>query len=410
MSDQNVFQNPFSRRDFIKTLSVAGATATFISAIPAVALGKTLAKSSADMPLDAHAGDILASAGKDLLLRTYTRMNRSRKFETTVKDFRLTAKKDPMYGNWYPYIGQEAVSAGLICALKDDDYITVTHRAMGGAIAKGADLQKIADEIFFRTTGTNHGYGGTMHVTQLDVGLLSANGIVGGNWYTTAGSAFASLVDKSGRVSVAFAGDGATNSAYYFSAVRNAALYKLPAIFVIENNLYQSGAMYLDVSPVKKDLADYTKGIGVPSIVVDGNDVAAVYAVAKAAVARARAGKGPTVIEAKTYRWYDHSGFAGVKAGVDGAFGLPYRSDDEVRQWMAKDPIKRFRAYLIKRKFATDAELKKIEETEQAKVNEALERAQKAPHPAPEMGLENIYSGVSLPRTQFFNGKGLATT
>jgi len=409
MSDQNVFQKPFSRRDFIKTLSVAGATATFTSAIPAIALGKTLTKPQTDMPLDAHAGDILASAGKDLLLRTYTRMNRSRMFETTVKDFRLTAKKDPMYGNWYAYVGQEAVSGGVICALKDDDYITVTHRSMGGAIAKGADLQKITDEIFFRTTGTNHGYGGTMHVTQLDVGMLSANGIVGGGWYTAAGAAFGSLVDKSGRIAVAFAGDGATNSAYYFSAVRNAALYKVPAIFVIENNLYQSGAMYLDVSPVKKDLADYTKGIGVPSLVVDGNDVAAVYAVAKEAVARARAGKGPTVIEAKTYRWYDHSGFAGVKANVDGAFGLPYRSDAEVKQWMAKDPIKRFRAYLIKRKFATDAELIKIEQSEQAKVNEAIERAQKAPRPTPEMGLQNVYTGVSLPITQFFNGKGLAT-
>ncbi len=410
MSDQGVLNKPVSRRDFLKVLSAAGATATFAAAIPPVALGKTAATSEAAPPLAANAGDVLAAAGKDLLLRTYTRMNRSRMFETTIKDFRLTAPKDPMYGNWYPYIGQEAVAGGVICALKDDDYITVTHRAMGGAIAKGADLQKITDEIFFRTTGTNHGYGGTMHVTQLDVGLLSANGIVGGNWYTTAGAAYGSLVDKSGRVAVAFAGDGATNSAYYFSAVRNAALYKLPALFVIENNLYQSGAMYLDVSPVKKDLADYTKGIGVPSLVVDGNDVAAVYAVAKAAVARARAGKGPTVIEAKTYRWYDHSGFAGVKAGVDGAFGLPYRSDAEVKQWMAKDPIKRFRAYLIKRKFATDAELKKIEENEQAKVNEAIERAQKAPRPAPEMGLKNIYSGVSLPITQFFNGNGLATT
>jgi TPP-dependent pyruvate/acetoin dehydrogenase alpha subunit len=168
--------------------------------------------------------------------------------------------------------------------------------------------------------------------------------------------------------------------------------------------------MYLDVSPVKKDLADYTKGIGVPSLVVDGNDVAAVYAVAKEAVARARAGKGPTVIEAKTYRWYDHSGFAGAKAGVEGAFGLPYRSDAEVKQWMAKDPIKRFRAYLIQRKFATDGDLKKIEESEQAKINEAIARAQKAPLPAPEMGLKNIYTGVSLPSTQFFNGKGLATT
>lgn len=409
MSDQNVLQKPFSRRDFLKTMSIAGATATFTSAIPSLALGKTLTK-QADLSLDAQAGDILAKAGKDLLLRTYTRMSRSRIFETSIKDFRLLAQKDPMYGNWYPYIGQEAVAGGVICALKDDDFITVTHRSMGGAIAKGADLQKITDEIFFRTTGTNQGYGGTLHVTQKDVGMLGANGIVGGNWYTSAGAAFASLVDKSGRVSVAFAGDGATNSQYYFSAVRNSALYKLPAIFVIENNLYQSGAMYLDVSPVKKDLTDYTKGIGVPSIVVDGNDVAAVYAVTKAAVERARAGKGPTVIEAKTYRWYDHSGFAGAKAKVDGAFGLPYRSDAEVKQWMAKDPNKRFRAYLIKRKFATDAELKKIEENELAAVNEAIERAQKAPSPKPEMGLKYVYTGVSLPITQFYNGKGLATT
>jgi pyruvate dehydrogenase E1 component alpha subunit len=141
---------------------------------------------------------------------------------------------------------------------------------------------------------------------------------------------------------------------------------------------------------------------------VDGNDVAAVFAVAKEAVERARSGKGPTVIEGKTYRWYDHRNFAGAKVGVDGAFGLPYRSDDEVRAWIAKDPIKRLEKFLIDKNFATQADIDKLNKDEQASIDTIIANAQKAPKQKPENGLQNLWTGYTLPATQFFNGKGLA--
>jgi pyruvate dehydrogenase E1 component alpha subunit len=209
------------------------------------------------------------------------------------------------------------------------------------------------------------------------------------------------------RIAVAFAGDGATNSSYFFNAVRNAVMFKVPAMFVIENNLYQSGAYYRDVSPVD-NLNDLVSSIGVQNFSVDGNDIASVYAAAKAGVDRARAGNGPTVIETKTYRWYDHSGFAGAKAGVDGAWGMNYRSDAELRAWMLRDPIKRYRAFLIDLKVATEDELAKIEADEKTLVATVIANAQKAPVPTGETGLLNVYNEGPVPATQFYNRKGLA--
>ncbi|WP_455388173.1 thiamine pyrophosphate-dependent enzyme [Petrachloros mirabilis] len=408
MSEQNVLHKPLSRRDFLKTLGAAGVATAFTSAIPAVALGATLPKSSsAALPLAVDAVDQLLAVPKDRQLLIYSRMFRSRTYETAVKDYRLAAQKDPMVGNLYSYVGEEASMGGVVMALNDDDLIGVTHRSQGGAVIKGSNLQKCCDEIMFRTTGACGGYGGTMHIVDREAGMLAANGIVGGGWYTAFGAAYAGLVDGSMRIAVSFAGDGATNSSYFFNAVRNAVMYKVPAMFVIENNLYQSGAYYRDVSPVD-NLSDLVKGLGVQAFSVDGNDIAAVYAAAKAGVDKARAGDGPTVIETKTYRWYDHSGFAGAKAGVDGAWGLNYRSDDELRAWMLRDPIKRYRAFLLDLKVATEDELAKIEADEKASVASVIENAKNAPVPTGEMGLLNVYKEGPIPATQFYNGKGLA--
>lgn len=406
MSDQTVLKRPLSRRDFLRTLGVAGTSAAFMSAIPAVALGQTFSNPQAAIPLAADAGDVFASAGKELVLRTYTRMVRSRRWETSLKDMRMSAQKDPMYGSWYPYVGEEAVANGVCANLKDTDWICISHRSQGSVVAKGVELQKDADEIFFRSTGTNQGYGGTMHVADRSHGVL-ASGIVGGAYFEATGIAYASLVNKTDTVAVGFGGDGSTSSGYFFNAVRNATQYKIPVVFVIENNVYQGSNHYRAISPVD-NLADYVKGLPVPAVVVDGNDVAAVYSAAKDAVERARAGKGPTVIEAKTYRWYDHRNFAGAKVGVDGAFGLPYRSDDEVRAWIAKDPIKRLEKFLIEKNFATQADIDKINKDEQASIDSVIANAQKAPKPKPEMGLQNLWTEYTLPATQFFNGKGLA--
>ncbi len=407
MSEKNPLNIPLSRRDFLKTIGAAGATAAFMSAIPAVAMADSVRKPPATIPFKQDAVQELLKVPKDRQLLIYRRMFRSRTYETAVKDYRLAAQKDPMVGNLYSYVGEEASMGGVVMALNDDDMIAVTHRSQGGAVIKGSDLQKCCDEIMFRTTGACGGFGGTMHIVDAKAGMLAANGIVGGGWYTAFGAGFAGLVDKSMRIAVSFAGDGATNSSYFFNAVRNAFMFKTPSIFVIENNLYQSGAYYRDVSPVD-NLSDLVKGMGVPAVTVDGNDVASVYAAAKAAVDRARAGGGPTVIETKTYRWYDHSGFAGAKAGVDGAWGLNYRSDDELRAWMARDPLKRFRQYLLDLKVAAEADIAKIESEEKTFVATVIENAKKAPVPTGEMGLLNVYKEGPIPATQFYNGKGLA--
>jgi pyruvate dehydrogenase E1 component alpha subunit len=264
-------------------------------------------------------------------------------------------------------------------------------------------------EIFFKATGYNKAYGGSMHITDVSKGILGMNGIVGASWFIGAGAASSAQVRKTKQVAVSFAGEGATNSVYFFSAIRNAAMYKLPYIQVIENNQYNISQRYRNNTPLEH-VSDNTKGLGIPVTVVDGNDVAAVYAAAKAAADRARAGEGPSVIEALTYRWYDHSGVAGAKVGVDGAFGLPYRPDAELREWMAKDPIVRFKTFLLNRQIATESELAKLDADIQKAVDDSVEFARNSADPDPKSGLANVYATGEVAATQFFNGSQLAET
>jgi pyruvate dehydrogenase E1 component alpha subunit len=178
-------------------------------------------------------------------------------------------------------------------------------------------------------------------------------------------------------------------------------------IFVNENNFTYMGIPMATVVPTKY-VSEYTRGLGIPHHVVDGNNVAAVYAATKEAVDWARAGKGPSMIEGITYRWYDHAGFAGAKPGVDAAWGLPYRSDEEVRQWMSRDPIVRYRAWLVAKGIASDGELKKIETDAQAAVDTAVAFARKSDHPDPTAGVLNTYAEGRVMAAQFFNRQGLS--
>jgi acetoin:2,6-dichlorophenolindophenol oxidoreductase subunit alpha len=435
MSEQEMLKGKVDRRTFLKILGSAGASAAFVTVGAPQALGlmqppnappanplyqqQCLALATtgpggnpAYEPLDdlkflppekipaGAAADAFAALDKAKLMTAYQRMVISRKWETKIKDLTLDGK-DGIYGSFHMYIGEEAVANGVMTALNADDYIVSTHRGHGHLVAKGGDLNKMSAEIFFKTTGYDKGYGGSMHMTDLSKSILGMNGIVGASWYIAAGAAFGALVRKSKQVAVAFGGDGACNSAYYFSAVRNAQNMKLPVIFVIENNFQQQGIAMATVTPTKT-LADYTKGLNVPSYTIDGNDITSVYATTKEAVDRARAGTGPTVIEALTYRWYDHAGTAGAKIGVDGAFGLSYRADEAVRAWMGRDPIVRYKAFLIDKKLATDAELTQIETDAQKAVDASIEFARSSPDPKPSDGLLNVYAKGSVPATQFF--------
>jgi TPP-dependent pyruvate/acetoin dehydrogenase alpha subunit len=433
-------QQKIDRRSLLKLMGSAGATATVVSAcrspfgdaVSAEGLTggkfeKSVALATAGpggnknwqpgdaakflppeaIPTRGAAADAVASLPKEKLLRMYELMQASRKWETTMKDLFLGVK-DGLYGAFHTYVGEEAVAVGAMGALNDDDYIASTHRGHGHLIAKGGDLNRMSAEIFFKETGYNKGYGGSMHITDMSKGIMGMNGIVGASYYMAAGAALRAMVRGTKQVSVAFFGDGAAASPYYFSAVRSAANHKIPCIFVNENNFQYMG-MPMALTVPTKYIAEYTKGLDIPHHLVDGNDLTAMYAATKAAVDHARAGNGPSMIEAITYRWYDHSGFAGGKVGQDAAMGLPYRTDEEVRQWMSRDPLVRYKTWLLAKGLVTEAELTGIETATQKAVDASIEFARSGSEPAPEAGVLNTYASGPVERTQFYNRTGIAT-
>jgi pyruvate dehydrogenase E1 component alpha subunit len=225
----------------------------------------------------------------------------------------------------------------------------------------------------------------------MSLGILGMNGIVGAAHLFAAGAAYGIKVKGTDQVAVSFGGDGSLQNHFFTSAANSAAAWKLPWIAVIENNGYQIWVRAADVCGIT-DLARRAEGFGIGSCVVDGNDVLAVYATAKQAVDKARAGGGPTVIECKTYRWYDHYGAGGAKVGADGAFGLGYRSDREVREWMAKDPIPRFRQFLVAEGVLTASRADELVEEVRQAVEDAVEFAAAQPPPKPEDGLLNVFA------------------
>jgi pyruvate dehydrogenase E1 component alpha subunit len=353
------------------------------------------------IPLSGKAASALAALPKEKLLWIYDRMNSSRKWETAMKDL-FVSGKDGLYGAFHTYVGEEAMACGVMAALNSDDYIASTHRGHGHLIAKGGDLNKMTAEIFFKETGYNKGYGGSMHITDMSKGIMGMNGIVGASYYLAAGAAIRAQVRGTKQVAVAFFGDGAANSPYYFSAIRSCTNYKIPVIFVNENNFQYMGIPMAAVVPTKY-ISEYTKGLDIPHHLVDGNDVSAVYAATREAVEWARAGKGPSMIEGITYRWYDHSGFAGARLGTDGALGLPYRSDEEVRQWMSRDPIQRYKSWLLEKRLATEAELSKIEADARSAVEAAITFARQSKDPEPSAGVHNTHASGPVAATQFYN-------
>lgn len=431
---------PIDRRTLLKLIGSAGATATVVSSCGTPLDGSLSAQSLTggkfdksiplatagpggnknwqpgdaakflppqEIPTRGAAADALAALPKERLLLFYRRMQASRKWETAMKDLFLGVQ-DGLYGAFHTYVGEEAVAMGVIGALNDDDYIASTHRGHGHLIAKGGDLNRMSAEIFFKQSGYNQGYGGSMHITDMSKGIMGMNGIVGASYYMAAGAALRAKVRGTNQVSVAFFGDGAAASPYYFSAVRSCANHKVPVIFVNENNFSYMAVPMAHTVPTKY-VAEYTKGLDIPHFVVDGNDISAVYAATAEAVAWARAGKGPAMIEGITYRWYDHAGFAGGKVNQDGAMGLPYRTDEEVRQWMTRDPLPRYKSWLLAKGLATEAELGAIEAETKTAVEASITFARQSKDPAPEQGVLNTYANSAVEATQFYNRKGLAS-
>jgi len=333
------------------------------------------------------------------LKEMYTLMLTSRLWEDGIKEVILSGKAGAI-GSGHLSTGEEASAVGTIAALNPDDYIASNHRGHAHLIAKGGDLNKMSAEIFFKQTGYNKGFGGSMHMTDVSKGILGMNGIVGPSYLLAAGAAYSAKVRGTRQVAVAFGGDGAVNNGWYYSALRNAALYKLPLIAVIENNGYQI-AHRQELTNSLVNLHDFGAGLEIPHEAANGMDALAVYAVAKRAVERARAGGGPTLIETKTYRFYDHSGLAGAKPGVLGAYGLPYRSDTELRAWLAEDPIPKMRAQLIAGGILTNAQADAIGAEIKTRVAQSIDFAQKSPAPPRDAGLEHVFADAKVAATQF---------
>ncbi len=286
------------------------------------------------------------------------------------------------------YIGQEAVAVGVCSCLRTDDFVFSTHRSHGHYLAKGGDLQKLISEIFCRESGCSGGWGGSMHVTDMAVGLPGSSAIVAGTIPLAVGAALAFATRGEDRVAVAFFGDGATNEGVFYESLNFAALRRLPVVFVCENNLY-STHMPIDRCLADTDIAAKASVFGLPGLKVDGNDVLAVAEVACSAVKRAREGGGPTLIEAFTYRWRGHVG-----PNYDVEKGL--RSQADLDAWMLRCPIKMLEGRLLESGMATDAEVASVHSVVEDAVARAMETARGAHFPGTREMCDYVY-GVDQP-------------
>lgn len=314
---------------------------------------------------------------KDRLIWVYTTMNKIRKFEE--KALKLF-EENKLRGSVHLYIGEEAIAATVCSLLRDVDYITSTHRGHGHAIAKGAELTKAMAELMGKATGYCKGKGGSMHIADFKKGNLGANAIVGGGLPIAVGSALAEKLKGTDHITVAFFGDGASNQGTFHESLNLASVWKLPIIFVCENNQFAISVPTWQSTSVK-DIGVRGEAYGMPGYTVDGNDVFSINEVMKKAIERAKKDKGPTLIECKTYRWRGHW------------IGDPevYRTREEVAAWMGKCPIRRLRKYIIKEKIATVKELDAIEEAAQKAVDKATQFALNSPEPDPESVIEDVF-------------------
>jgi TPP-dependent pyruvate/acetoin dehydrogenase alpha subunit len=317
---------------------------------------------------------------RDVQMDLHHRMVRIRLFEEAAGKL---AESSRLPGFLHLYVGQEAVAAGVCANLNDDDAITSTHRGHGHLVAKGGDLKRMMAELMAKSTGYCKGKGGSMHISDLDLGMLGANGIVGAGSPIAVGAAFAAKYRKRGQVAVAFFGDGATNIGAFHEAANMACALHLPIVFACENNEYgeftpRSKTMAID------DVIERAAGYGMPGVIVDGMDVDAVYEVAGEAVARARRGDGPSMIEAKTYRFYNHHGIQNL--------GLKYRSDDEVQEWKARDPIVVLEERMIENGSATAADFEAAWASVRSDIEEAIVFADESPVPELEQLMADVYT------------------
>jgi pyruvate dehydrogenase E1 component alpha subunit len=286
-------------------------------------------------------------------------------------------------GNVHPCIGQEAVSVGVCSSLRRDDYMLNTHRGHGNCIAKGADLKLMMAELLGKATGYCKGKGGSMHIADFEGGNLGANGIVGGGIPIAVGAGISIQNRGTDQVVVCFFGDGATNQGTFHESLNLAALWKLPVIFVCENNLYALSTPIREAISISR-ISDRAIAYGMPGMSLNGNDVIEVSAKTKEAVERARAGNGPTLLDCITYRFFGH--FTG-----DPGRGIAYRTKEEMDLWLNRCPIKRFREQLLKEKMMTEEEERRIQMEVKTSIEGAVQFAKESPFPSPEEAVQDLF-------------------
>ncbi len=314
------------------------------------------------------------------MLRMFEQMTRIREFDERAA---LLMEQARVHGSVHLYCGEEAIAVGVCEALNNDDYITSTHRGHGHFIAKGGDVERMYAELFAKASGYNGGKGGSMHMAALDLGIIGANGIVAAGLPIGLGVAFANQYQDNGRVTVCFFGDGATNEGAFHEAMNMAAILKAPMVFVCENNGYGEWSS-TDSQTSVADIADRAAAYGIPGAIVDGMDIAAVHEAAIEAIARARSGDGPTLLECKTYRFFDHVGVRGM--------GLTYRTDEEVERWQKRDPILLMEERLVEQEVMSAAQIKAVHEETSEEVKAGIKFAEESPFPDASALTEDVYA------------------
>jgi TPP-dependent pyruvate/acetoin dehydrogenase alpha subunit len=317
---------------------------------------------------------------KEELVRLYRTMLTIRRFEERVV---VEYHSGAIPGIVHSYIGQEAVATGVCANLRPDDRIISNHRGHGHCIAKGADLNRMMAEIYGRKTGYCKGKGGSMHIADFGIGMLGANGIVAGGLPIAAGAALAAQLEGGDKVVVLFFGDGASNEGEFHEVLNLASIWKLPLIFACENNGYGVNTPVKYATGLEHISERASGGYGIPSVVVDGNNVVAVYEAARRAVAKVRAGGGPVFLEFMTYRWRGHFE----------APGMPdLRPVEELKAWKRKCPVAGFERVLRRNRIVSKQELKEIDAQVMQQIEESVNYALASPLPAPEDTLEDVFS------------------
>ena len=314
---------------------------------------------------------------EEKLLWIYTKMLTQRMLEEKILELIPTGK---LTGHFHLGIGEEATFIGACAVLEEKDYLLPTHRGLGCVIGKGIPLKKMMADIYGKATGTTKGKGGVLRICDAGLGVLGLSATLGGIFPIAMGAALSSKLLNDGRVTLAIFGDGQSNRGTFHEAINLASIWKLPVVYLCENNQYAISTSQKKAMAIK-NIADRAIGYGIPGKVVDGNDALAVYEITLEAVNRARAGKGPTLIEAKTYRWRPH--FEGE--------GASYRAPKEAEVWKKKCPIRRLRKRMTHLKLLNQLQDEKIKEEITQEIDEAVKYAEESPVPRPEDALEDLF-------------------